>query len=148
MYFFLTFHKPVLRVLSCLFPIASPCTTLLTVSLLEVSPPHQHNPSRPSTVFSHPATLALPPRPDSTAQTPAHLFFLPRHTSLSHQSLLCSTPNLPPPRSTTHSLNSRQVNGQQIVNAQYNTPLNLYSEDNIAETLSAQAEVLGKGCLG
>ncbi|XP_050721381.1 PDZ and LIM domain protein Zasp-like isoform X20 [Eriocheir sinensis] len=40
------------------------------------------------------------------------------------------------------------VNGQQIVNAQYNTPLNLYSEDNIAETLSAQAEVLGKGCLG
>lgn len=41
-----------------------------------------------------------------------------------------------------------QVNGQQIVNAQYNTPLQLYSEDNIAETLSAQAEVLGKGCLG
>merc|ERR1712170_47793 len=34
-------------------------------------------------------------------------------------------------------------------NKQYNTPLNLYSEDNIAETLSAQAEVLGKGkCLG
>ncbi|XP_045101747.1 PDZ and LIM domain protein Zasp-like isoform X15 [Portunus trituberculatus] len=41
-----------------------------------------------------------------------------------------------------------KVNGQQIVNAQYNTPLQLYSEDNIAETLSAQAEVLGKGCLG
>lgn len=43
---------------------------------------------------------------------------------------------------------NNEVNGQQIVNAQYNTPLNLYSEDNIAETLSAQAEVLGKGCLG
>uniref|UniRef100_A0A0P4W859 PDZ domain-containing protein n=1 Tax=Scylla olivacea TaxID=85551 RepID=A0A0P4W859_SCYOL len=43
---------------------------------------------------------------------------------------------------------NNEVNGQQIVNAQYNTPLQLYSEDNIAETLSAQAEVLGKGCLG
>ncbi|XP_045620910.2 uncharacterized protein Zasp52 isoform X26 [Procambarus clarkii] len=41
-----------------------------------------------------------------------------------------------------------EVNGQQIVNTQYNTPLKLYSDDNIAETLYAQAEVLGKGCLG
>ncbi|XP_042224400.1 PDZ and LIM domain protein Zasp-like isoform X17 [Homarus americanus] len=48
----------------------------------------------------------------------------------------------------TVALPFAEVNGQQIVNAQYNTPLNLYSEDNIAETLSAQAEVLGKGCLG
>ncbi|KAK8745656.1 hypothetical protein OTU49_000303 [Cherax quadricarinatus] len=42
----------------------------------------------------------------------------------------------------------QKVNGQQIVNTQYNTPLKLYSDDNIAETLYAQAEVLGKGCLG
>ncbi|XP_069167328.1 LIM domain-binding protein 3 isoform X37 [Procambarus clarkii] len=43
---------------------------------------------------------------------------------------------------------NNEVNGQQIVNTQYNTPLKLYSDDNIAETLYAQAEVLGKGCLG
>ncbi|KAK8376987.1 hypothetical protein O3P69_013576 [Scylla paramamosain] len=55
------------------------------------------------------------------------------------------------PVGVKHNVKARpfaEVNGQQIVNAQYNTPLQLYSEDNIAETLSAQAEVLGKGCLG
>ncbi|KAK8745651.1 hypothetical protein OTU49_000303, partial [Cherax quadricarinatus] len=48
----------------------------------------------------------------------------------------------------TVALPFAEVNGQQIVNTQYNTPLKLYSDDNIAETLYAQAEVLGKGCLG
>ncbi|CAG0924160.1 unnamed protein product, partial [Notodromas monacha] len=44
----------------------------------------------------------------------------------------------------------QQVNGtmKAIVNNQYNSPVALYSEENIAETLSAQAEVLAGGVLG
>lgn len=45
-----------------------------------------------------------------------------------------------------------QVNGdaavKAIVNKQYNTPVGMYSEDIIAETLSAQAEVLVGGAIG
>ncbi|PNF20661.1 hypothetical protein B7P43_G03022, partial [Cryptotermes secundus] len=47
-----------------------------------------------------------------------------------------------------------QVNGigdptvKSIVNKQYNTPVGIYSEETIAETLSAQAEVLAGGVLG
>ncbi|XP_071442451.1 PDZ and LIM domain protein Zasp isoform X7 [Hetaerina americana] len=45
-----------------------------------------------------------------------------------------------------------QVNGTEpikaIVNKQYNTPVGMYSEETIAETLSAQAEVLAGGVLG
>jgi hypothetical protein len=37
---------------------------------------------------------------------------------------------------------------KSIGNKQYNTPVALYSEENIAETLSAQAEVLAGGVLG
>lgn len=46
----------------------------------------------------------------------------------------------------------QQQNGgnpvQSIVNKQYNTPVGIYSEESIAETLSAQAEVLAGGVLG
>ena len=35
-----------------------------------------------------------------------------------------------------------------IVNKQYNTPVGIYSDESIAETLSAQAEVLAGGVLG
>ncbi|XP_050419792.1 PDZ and LIM domain protein Zasp isoform X5 [Adelges cooleyi] len=35
-----------------------------------------------------------------------------------------------------------------IVNKQYNTPVGIYSEQNIAETLTAQAEVLAGGVIG
>ncbi|XP_050537667.1 PDZ and LIM domain protein Zasp isoform X2 [Daktulosphaira vitifoliae] len=35
-----------------------------------------------------------------------------------------------------------------IVNKQYNTPVGIYSEENIAETLTAQAEVLAGGVIG
>lgn len=38
--------------------------------------------------------------------------------------------------------------GPQLVNKQYNSPLKLYSEDAIAETISAQSEVLSTGALG
>ena len=36
----------------------------------------------------------------------------------------------------------------KLVNRQFNSPMNLYSEENIAETLSSQAEVLAQGVLG
>lgn len=35
-----------------------------------------------------------------------------------------------------------------IGNKQYNTPVAMYSDENIAETLSSQAEVLAGGVLG
>jgi len=35
-----------------------------------------------------------------------------------------------------------------IVNAQFNSPVNIYSEESIAETLSSQTEVLASGVLG
>lgn len=38
--------------------------------------------------------------------------------------------------------------GPKLVNKQYNSPVGLYSEESIAETLSAQAEVLSTGALG
>ncbi|XP_044752666.1 PDZ and LIM domain protein Zasp isoform X2 [Coccinella septempunctata] len=38
--------------------------------------------------------------------------------------------------------------GPKVVNNQYNSPLKLYSEESIAETLSAQTEVLSTGALG
>ncbi|KXJ78873.1 hypothetical protein RP20_CCG003186 [Aedes albopictus] len=46
-----------------------------------------------------------------------------------------------------------QVNGNEgpiksIVNKQYNTPVAMYSDETIAETLSSQAEVLAGGVLG
>lgn len=37
---------------------------------------------------------------------------------------------------------------KSIVNKQYNSPVGIYSEQTIAETLSAQAEVLAGGVLG
>jgi Domain of unknown function (DUF4749) len=37
---------------------------------------------------------------------------------------------------------------KSIVNKQYNTPVGMYSDETIAETLSAQAEVLAGGVLG
>jgi len=37
---------------------------------------------------------------------------------------------------------------QRLVNKQFNSPMAMYSEENIAETLSSQAEVLAQGVLG
>ncbi|XP_049821892.1 PDZ and LIM domain protein Zasp isoform X4 [Aethina tumida] len=45
-------------------------------------------------------------------------------------------------------LNGSINGGPKLVNKQYNTPLKLYSEESIAETLSAQTEVLSTGALG
>lgn len=58
--------------------------------------------------------------------------------------------------STATQSNERllQLNGtgdgsiKSIVNKQYNSPVGIYSEETIAETLSAQAEVLAGGVLG
>lgn len=53
---------------------------------------------------------------------------------------------------TTKHNNNFQLNGtgeiKSIVNKQYNSPVGIYSEETIAETLSAQAEVLAGGVLG
>ncbi|XP_068905001.1 PDZ and LIM domain protein Zasp isoform X3 [Tenebrio molitor] len=45
-------------------------------------------------------------------------------------------------------LNGAVNGGPKLVNNQYNSPLKLYSEQSIAETLSAQTEVLSTGALG
>jgi len=42
----------------------------------------------------------------------------------------------------------QQSEGSRLVNKQFNSPMGLYSEENIAETLSSQAEVLAQGVLG
>lgn len=47
-----------------------------------------------------------------------------------------------------HQVNGAVNGGPQLVNKQYNTPIKLYSEDAIAESLSAQTEVLSTGALG
>uniref|UniRef100_A0A0A1WL55 PDZ and LIM domain protein Zasp n=1 Tax=Zeugodacus cucurbitae TaxID=28588 RepID=A0A0A1WL55_ZEUCU len=44
--------------------------------------------------------------------------------------------------------NGGDGNVKSIVNKQYNTPVGIYSDESIAETLSAQAEVLAGGVLG
>ena len=41
-----------------------------------------------------------------------------------------------------------QQQQQRLVNKQFNSPMALYSEETIAETLSSQAEVLAQGVLG
>nr|XP_023013500.1 PDZ and LIM domain protein Zasp isoform X7 [Leptinotarsa decemlineata] len=45
-------------------------------------------------------------------------------------------------------LNGAVNGGPKLVNKQYNSPVKLYSEESIAETLSAQTEVLSTGALG
>ncbi|XP_067629375.1 PDZ and LIM domain protein 7 isoform X9 [Eurosta solidaginis] len=44
--------------------------------------------------------------------------------------------------------NGGDASVKSIVNKQYNTPVGIYSDESIAETLSAQAEVLAGGVLG
>ncbi|RZF39745.1 hypothetical protein LSTR_LSTR003406, partial [Laodelphax striatellus] len=67
---------------------------------------------------------------------------------------LAAKPQPPSNIGSAHNLSPRpfnQVNGEpvkSIVNKQYNSPVNIYSEETIAETLSAQAEVLAGGVLG
>lgn len=50
--------------------------------------------------------------------------------------------------SAAKPFNQAQNPMKSIVNKQYNTPVGMYSEQTIAETLSAQAEVLSNGVLG
>lgn len=45
-------------------------------------------------------------------------------------------------------LNGSVNGGPKLVNKQYNSPVHLYSEDSIAETLAAQSEVLASGAVG
>ncbi|XP_014239750.1 PDZ and LIM domain protein Zasp isoform X8 [Cimex lectularius] len=52
----------------------------------------------------------------------------------------------PKPFAGVHQVNGGDV--KAIVNKQYNSPMGMYSEATIAETLSAQAEVLAGGAIG
>ncbi|KAF3427769.1 hypothetical protein E2986_11123 [Frieseomelitta varia] len=64
------------------------------------------------------------------------------------------SPNFPAATNVVLTSVSLQLNGtgdgsiKSIVNKQYNSPVGIYSEETIAETLSAQAEVLAGGVLG
>jgi len=46
------------------------------------------------------------------------------------------------------SVQQNEAPQQRLMNKQFNSPIGLYSEENIAETLSSQAEVLAQGVLG
>ncbi|XP_026814107.1 PDZ and LIM domain protein Zasp isoform X11 [Rhopalosiphum maidis] len=52
------------------------------------------------------------------------------------------------PKVNSSGYNNDSGTVKAIVNKQYNTPVGIYSEENIAETLTAQAEVLAGGVLG
>ncbi|XP_075233586.1 Z band alternatively spliced PDZ-motif protein 52 isoform X9 [Lycorma delicatula] len=90
----------------------------------------------------------------STPKPTAHLPSKP--SPVTKTSLSSTRPQAPSNIGSAHNLaprpfSSPQVNGEpvkSIVNKQYNTPVNIYSEETIAETLSAQAEVLAGGVLG
>ncbi|XP_022176856.1 PDZ and LIM domain protein Zasp isoform X3 [Myzus persicae] len=73
-------------------------------------------------------------------QSPA---FGSSHNSVSRPYSGTSSPKVNP---SGHHNDSGTV--KAIVNKQYNTPVGIYSEENIAETLTAQAEVLAGGVLG
>ena len=45
-------------------------------------------------------------------------------------------------------MNGGTIDRKKLMSKQYNSPVPLYSDKTIAETLSAQAEVLETGALG
>lgn len=62
-----------------------------------------------------------------------------------------AAPKPPEPAAISQVAAGQQDDGQQqqrLVNKQFNSPMALYSEETIAETLSSQAEVLAQGVLG
>ncbi|XP_003247586.1 PDZ and LIM domain protein Zasp isoform X5 [Acyrthosiphon pisum] len=73
-------------------------------------------------------------------QSPA---FGSSHNSVSRPYSGTSSPKVNP-----SGYNNDSGTVKAIVNKQYNTPVGIYSEENIAETLTAQAEVLAGGVLG
>lgn len=72
-------------------------------------------------------------------------------TSLAHKGppapLIGSSHNTSP-HPFVSSVNGHDNVKSALVNKQYNSPVGIYSEESIAETLSAQAEVLAGGVLG
>ncbi|KAK5646131.1 hypothetical protein RI129_004595 [Pyrocoelia pectoralis] len=71
---------------------------------------------------------------------------------VTHTSLAASKQDSIGSIGTGHNVSAKpyhQLNGgPKLVNKQYNSPLPIYSEQSIAETLSAQTEVLANGVLG
>ncbi|ODM91922.1 PDZ and LIM domain protein Zasp [Orchesella cincta] len=68
-------------------------------------------------------------------------------TSLARQPAPVQAPN-PLINSQAKPFSIVSQEGQVLVNNQYNTPISIYSEQSIAETLSAQSEVLVGGAIG
>ncbi|XP_055380050.1 PDZ and LIM domain protein Zasp-like isoform X2 [Condylostylus longicornis] len=97
------------------------------------------------------------PHVTPTGQLPAHQSHLGNNvqtvtrTSLAHkhpqpvEHIGCGYNNAARPFS---AVNGSDGQLKSIVNKQYNTPVGIYSEESIAETLTAQAEVLAGGVLG
>ncbi|XP_046645632.1 LIM domain-binding protein 3-like isoform X3 [Daphnia pulicaria] len=65
-----------------------------------------------------------------------------------NSSPLVNTPASPSSLTFNKSNNKTDGSGVKMVNRQFNSPMGLYSEESIAETLSSQAEVLSQGVLG
>lgn len=47
-----------------------------------------------------------------------------------------------------HNSSAKPFNGPALVHKQYNSPVNLYSEKNLEETLNAHTQVLATGATG
>ncbi|KAJ8679989.1 hypothetical protein QAD02_015776, partial [Eretmocerus hayati] len=93
-----------------------------------------------------PVTASIPsPQPTAPASSVSPV----TKTSLAHKKqdvpLIGSGHNFSP-KPFLNGTNEGTV--KSIVNKQYNSPVGIYSEETIAETLSAQAEVLAGGVLG
>ncbi|XP_055322480.1 PDZ and LIM domain protein Zasp isoform X7 [Sitodiplosis mosellana] len=73
---------------------------------------------------------------------------LQHHPPPNEQHIGCGYNNSARPFNQNGSVGGGSGNVKSIVNKQYNTPVGMYSEESIAETLTAQAEVLANGVLG
>ncbi|XP_044726703.1 PDZ and LIM domain protein Zasp-like [Chrysoperla carnea] len=87
--------------------------------------------------------------PTGTIPTPSP--HINNNVTVTKTSLVSNTPPQKP-IGTGHNVQPKPfLNGNsdlKLVNKQYNSPMALYSEESIAETLSAQTEVLPTGALG
>lgn len=81
------------------------------------------------------------PAPNQQYGGPVTKTSLQHHPPPNEQHIGCGYNNSARPFNQNGSVKS-------IVNKQYNTPVGMYSEESIAETLTAQAEVLANGVLG
>lgn len=94
-----------------------------------------------STWKPHVTPTGAMPSPTQQYAGPVTKTSLQHHPPPNEQHIGCGYNNSARPFNQNGSVKS-------IVNKQYNTPVGMYSEESIAETLTAQAEVLANGVLG